>query len=890
MLRVEINGTSHQLEEGLSILQALRKLQIQVPTLCHDERLKPYGGCRLCMVEIAGYPKLQPACTTPLAEGMQIQTHSERAEKSRYENLKLLAEQYPATESLDERVEFQRYLLKYGLTPTGGRNGEFLDNAHPYLKVDMSKCVYCYRCVRICNEVQGQFVWRVWNRGDRTEIRPDGNAGMLESSCVSCGACADTCPSGAIMDRLVAEKGAPERWVRTTCPYCGTGCEMNVGVRGTEVVVAKPVLEAPVNKGHLCVKGRYAHRFAHSQDRATSPMIREGDGWRRVSWDEALEHIATRLNGILEETGPSSVGVLGSARATNEENYLAQKFARVVLKSNNVDCCARVCHAPSAAALKATLGTGAATNSFDDIEIAKAFLVCGANPTENHPIVGARIKQQVLRGAKLVVIDPRQIELTAIADVHLQNRPGTNIPVLHAIAHSIIEQKLVDCSFIEERTAEFEAFRQFLAEWTPRRAAEMAGIKEEDIAAAARIYASNAPAMIFHGLGMTEHSQGTESVRCLVNLALLTGNVGKPGTGENPLRGQNNVQGSAHMGCEPSNLAGYTPIAQSAELVESVWGAPVPREQGLNWMQMLDSAKEGKLRALWAIGYDVYFSGPNSNNTGKSLEGIELLIIQDLFLNETAKRYAHVFLPACSSYEKDGTFMNSERRVQRVRQCIPLVGESKSDWEIVCLLAQKMGFGKQFAFENPEQIWEEVRKVWKPGAGISYARIEHAGLQWPCPSEDHPGTQRLHAKTFPMGDRASFSSIPFRPTPEELNEEFPFLLVTGRSLYQFNAGTMTLRTGNTMLRETDYLDMNPSDAQRLQLENGDPVKMTSRYGEAILPARIDPGIQEGQLFTTFHDPRVFLNRVTSGYRDSVVGTPEYKVTAVRLERAEALER
>jgi len=886
MLRIRINGQQHECEDGITILKALQRASVQVPTLCNDDRLKPYGGCRLCMVEVQGNSKLQPACTTPLVDGMEIQTHSSRAEESRKQNLKLIAESYPSDVVLDDRFEFHRYLKQYGVFPSGIAETSFVDNSHPYLKVDMSKCVYCYRCVRICNEVQGQFVWRVWNRGDRTEIRPDGDGGLLESSCVSCGACADTCPSGAIDDKVITIKGAPDKWIRTTCPYCGTGCEMNVGVLDDEVIVAKPVQDAPVNKGHLCVKGRYAHRFAHSKDRIKSPMIREGESWREVNWDEALTFIADKLQSILKESGPSSVGVLGSARATNEENYLAQKFARVVLQSNNVDCCARVCHGPTAAALKATLGTGAATNSFDDIELAKGFLICGANPTENHPIVGARIKQQVLKGAKLVVIDPRKIELAGIADVHLQVRPGTNVPVLHAIALSTIAQGLVDQSFLETRTNEYEKFKEFLKEWTPQRAADLAGVKESDIVLAARIYAENGPSMIFHGLGVTEHSQGTEGVRCLANLVLLTGNVGKPGSGENPLRGQNNVQGSAHMGCEPSNLAGYTPIAQSAELFESVWGVPIPRAQGLNWMEMLDAANAKNLRALWSIGYDVYFSNPNASETGRGLQSLDLLIVQDLFLNETAKRYGHVFLPACSSYEKGGTFMNSERRVQRVRQCIPLVGDSKSDWEIICMLAAKMGYAKHFAFTNPNEIWEEIRKVWKPGAGISYKRIEEHGLQWPCPSEDHPGTQRLHTKNFPMGDRANFSLIEFRPTAEKVTDEYPFLLITGRSLYQFNAGTMTLRTGNKLLRETDFLDINPADAARLRIEAGDVVQLISKYGRATLPARIDSGIREGELFSTFHDPRVFTNQVTSRYRDNVVGTPEYKVTAVRVERTE----
>jgi formate dehydrogenase major subunit len=612
-------------------------------------------------------------------------------------------------------------------------------------------------------------------------------------------------------------------------------------------------------------------------------MIRKDGEWEAVSWDEAYEFIAKGFQDVLRENGPDAIGVLGSSRATNEENYLAQKFARVVIGSNNVDCCARVCHGPTAAALKASLGTGAATNSFDDIELASGFLICGANPTENHPIVGARIKQQVLAGASLVVIDPREIELARYANVHLQIRPGTNIPVLHAIANVIIEEGLLDEEFVKSRTSDFGSFCDLAKEWTPERAAALAGVEPELIRLAARCYAAAKPAMIFHGLGTTEHTQGTAGVRCLANLALLTGNIGKPGSGENPLRGQNNVQGSAHMGCEPNNLAGYTPIEQAAEWVEAVWGAPVPRARGMNWMQMMDAARAGGLRALWAIGYDVYFSSANAKATGAALDNLDLLIIQDLFLNETAKEFGHVFLPACSSYEKEGTFMNSERRVQRVRKAIEERGESRSDWEIICGVAKAMGAGEHFSYSHPNEIWEEVRKVWKAGAGISYERIEERGLQWPCTDESHPGTSILHKECFPLGDRAPFALIPFEPTPEQTDAEFPLLLTTGRSLYQFNAGTMTMRTGNARLRRTDTLDISPADAARLHLPDGAPVTVTSRYGQATMPLRIDHGLKEGQLFCTFHDPRIFANRVTSDLRDSVVGAPEYKVTAVRLE-------
>ncbi|MBV6458305.1 MAG: putative formate dehydrogenase [Fimbriimonadaceae bacterium] len=890
MPKVTINGQGGDFPEGTTILHALRSRKIDIPTLCHDDRIRPTGACRLCCVQIEGQERLAAACTTPLSEGMRIASHSPVVLENRRTILELLASGYPQDEPLEDHVEFHHYLREFGLFPKGTRNGRFKDDDHPYLRVDMDKCVHCYRCIRICDEVQGQHVWRAWHRGAATEILPDVGNRLLESSCVSCGACADSCPSDAIMDRPVVDSGQPTDWTRTTCPYCGTGCEMEIGSRNGTVIVARPVLDAPVSKGHLCVKGRYAHRFVHATDRVTRPMIRTDAGWREVEWDEAYQFVAERLRAIHPVEGPAAVGVLGSARATNEENYVAQKFARVVLGTNNVDCCARVCHAPSAAALKATLGTGAATNSFDDIEVASGFLVSGANPTENHPIVGARIKQAVLKGAKLVVIDPRRIELAEYADVHLQIRPGTNIPVLHAIANVIIGEGLEDRAFVEARTSDFDAFRELVAEWSPERVAPIAGVTVDDLRAAARVYAGAKPAMIFHGLGMTEHSQGTEGVRCLVNLALLTGNLGKPGSGENPLRGQNNVQGSAHMGCEPSNLCGFTPIAVGADHAERVWGAPVPREPGLTWMQMLDAAAAGSLKALYVIGYDVYLSNPNASQTAAGLKNLELVVVQDLFLNETAREFAHVFLPACSSYEKDGTFMNSERRVQRVRQAIPPVGRSKADWLIVTELAAAMGCGKFFPYTSAEEIWNEVRQVWAAGAGISYGRIDRHGIQWPCLDEDHPGTTILHKETFPIGDRAAFSLIPYLPTEECPTDDFPFLLTTGRTLVHFNAGTMTNRTENVRLHPTDMLDLGPDDAARLQISTGDRVRVTSRYGSATLPVRVLPSIRLREAFTTFHDPRVFTNFVTSGYRDRVVGAPEYKVTAVRIERLENTEQ
>jgi formate dehydrogenase major subunit len=575
--------------------------------------------------------------------------------------------------------------------------------------------------------------------------------------------------------------------------------------------------------------------------------------------------------------------VLGSARATNEENYLTQKFARLVLGTNNVDCCARVCHGPTATAMKLSLGTGAATNSYDDIERAQTLLVCGTNSTENHPIIGARLKQAALKGARLIVIDPRRIELCDYAAVHLPLRPGTNVPLFNALAYVILDEALYDLAYLKERVTDWEAFRQFIQTYTPEYAADICGVEPELIRRAARLYATNGPAYCVHGLGMTEHTQGTDGVVALVNLALLTGNLGKPGTGVNPLRGQNNVQGSAHMGCEPSHLTGYVGIEAGRALFEQVWQAPVPTTAGLNLMQLLDATAVGRVKALWAIGYDVLLTNPNAHKTRQALAALDLVIIQDLFLNETAREFGTVFFPAVSSFEKDGTFMNAERRIQRVRQAIPPRGQAKADWEIICLLARELGHGAQFAFASAEAIWEEIRAVWPAGRGISYARLEHGGLQWPCPDELHPGTTILHTNGFPLGQRTTLRQISFTPTPERLSDEFPFLLITGRTLHQFNAGTMTRRTKNSLLHATDYLDIAPADAARLQLRAGRLVRLRSQYGAAVLPVRISATVKPGELFTTFHCAEVFLNEVTGPRRDSQSGTPEYKVTAVQVE-------
>ncbi|HVK54801.1 MAG TPA: formate dehydrogenase subunit alpha [Burkholderiales bacterium] len=888
MLKVTIDGQAHEFPEGLTIFKALSQIHVDVPHLCHDERLKPYGGCRLCIVEVDGKSHPVSACDNKIADGMVIRSWSDRLHALRKTNLTLLAARYPA-DAVDAEPwrPFHRYLREYGVAARSlPAKDNWCDASNPYIAVDMSRCIYCYRCVRICEEVQGQFVWQVYQRGEATHIRPQTGVNLLTSECVSCGACVDTCPSGALSDKSVVRHGEAQRWTETTCVYCGTGCQMKVGEREGKIVEIRPVLDAAVNRGHLCAKGRYAFEFASAPDRITRPMIRKNGEWREVDWDTALAFTAERLSEIQQRHGPDAIGVLGSARATNEENYLAQKFARTVLGTNNVDCCARVCHQPSAVALKRMLGTGAATNSFDDIERAATIMLCGCNPTENHPIVGARIKQAVLAGAKLIVVDPRRTELVRCADLYLPVIPGHNVQLFNAMACAILEEELEDCAFIAKRVTDFSAYRDFVMKYRPEAVANACGVSAERIRDAARLYATAKPAMCFHGLGLTEHTQGSEGVMTLINLALLTGNLGKPGSGINPLRGQNNVQGSAQMGCEPTTLTGAQPLDEARALFERIWGCDIPTTRGLTLLDMVDAAAAGRLKAMWSIGYDFYLTLSDLNRTKEALSQLDLVIVQDLFLNETAKAFGDVFLPAASVFEKDGTFMNSDRRVQRVRKVIEPIGEAWPDWRIICALAERMGKNALFAFSDAEAIWNEVRRVWPKGAGLSYARLEKESLHWPCAAEDHPGTPVLHTDSFATAKQAALRRIDFRPTQEQCDDAFPWLLNTGRTLYHFNAGTMTYRTDNLVLQASDFLDIAPADAERLHLKDGARVKVRSRYGAAILPVRISERMREGELFTTFHDPSLYVNQLTSSYRDSVAKTPEYKVTAVTIERVD----
>lgn len=888
MSTLELDGRTVEIRTGETILAVARRAGVDIPTLCHVDGLPPEGGCRLCLVEIEGQTKPRAACHTHAAAGMSIRTQSPALQTLRHDVLALnLARCAPEKlETLARDSVLASWMERLGLDgPELGSHhvDRRHDESHTYLRFDAGLCVGCRRCMAACEHIQGQFVYGIAGRGGEGRLIFGPGERFELSACVACGACVELCPSGALTD--LDRVGAPpaESVTESVCGYCGVGCRVRVSAGEGRVLRIQGVPDASVNHGHLCAKGRYAHAYRESKERLTRPLLRRGGELVPVSWQEAFAFASRRLTEIVAARGPSALGVLTSSRSTNEAAYLFQKIFRVLLGTNNIDCCARVCHSSTALALQQTTGTGAATTSYDDIESARLIVVAGANPTEAHPVIGARLKQAALRGVPMIVIDPRAIELARYATLHLALRPGTNVALFNALAKALDEAGGVDEAYAAERLEGLGALRQFLASTSLEEASEISGVGIEAIRRAAGLLAGG-PVLFVHGLGLSELTQGVGSVKALTNLGMLTGSIGKPGAGMMPLRGQNNVQGNADMGSMPNQVTGYQPLSDPSvrERCREVWGAAAPEAPGLTVTEMLEAAREKRLAALWIQGEDVAQSDPREDHVVEALESLELLVVQELFMTETARR-AHLVLPAAAVLEQEGTFTNAERRIQHVRPALPPPGEARPDWEIALDLARVLG--ADWSYASPAAVMDEVARV-APAlfGGVSYARLEGDGLQWPCPAQQHPGTSRVHEQGFLAG-RGKLSVVRFVPSPEHDVHGFPFQLITGRVLHQYNVGTMTRRTPASRLAPEDWLEVNPSDLDRLHLRDGDRVRVESRWGSVAVHAQASRRVAPGTLFLSFHHPETHANRLIGPHRDPESKCPDYKVVAARLANA-----
>jgi len=894
-----IDNQAFEIEEGETMLSFIRRYKEKglVPTLCDAPNLEPFGSCRVCSVEVAldenGPVKTMASCHSPVAEGQYIYTSTDSVKELRKNILELVLTDHPLdclTCEVNGNCELQTVAAQVGIREVRYPEGDnhlykMKDLSHPYMTSDLSKCINCYRCVRACDEVQGEFVLSMSGRGFDSTIIKGLDQSFMESDCVSCGACSQACPTSAISDIFQSKAIKPTDTTRTICTYCGVGCNLEVATSNGKILSITAPYDAEVNQGHTCLKGRYAFKFYDHQDRLDSPMIKRNGEFEKVSWDEVYEYIATKLNGYKEEFGSDSIAGISSARCTNEENYLMQKFIRTVIGTNNIDGCARVCHSPTALGMQRTYGTGAATNSIDDLKDANCIMVIGANPTDAHPVTGAKLKQFAMKSDNVsIVIDPRRTELARYATHHIPLRPGTNVAVLNMMMYYIISEGTADAAFIENRTEGFEDFKREILNIDLDHLENVCGVDRNIIKDAALAYATAPNAMSFHGLGVTEHSQGTFTVMQIADLALLTGNIGRRGVGVNPLRGQNNVQGSADMGVQPHQGAGYMDVTndEANKKYNEFYGVDVPKIIGYKIPEMFDAALEGKLKALWVIGEDIVQTDPNTKKVIKALNATDLVIVQELFMTETAKQ-ADVILPGASFLEKSGTFTNGERRVQAVRQVVEPIPGSKPDGQIIVDIMNKMGYAQ--ADYTPDGMLEEISQIVPFFAGISWDRLGINGLQWPV-ALDGTDTQILHKTEFKRG-KGYFEFNPWEETMElqEHAKDYPYILTTNRELEHYNCGAMTRRTANEEILQDDYLMINPEDAQSHLIEEGDFICIESPRGKVDVKARITDEVKPGILSTTFHFPDIMINNLTGDIHDSEAKCPEYKVVAVRIRKS-----
>lgn len=893
-----IDGQAYPLAEGETIYQFVSRHRgaEAIPVLCHDEALEPFGSCRMCSVEVAlaedGPRRVKAACHTLVAAEQYIHTQSARLERLRHTIMELLLSDYPhdAQQPLADELPtpFQKLIQQLGIQRSRfpATAEKFTpDQSHPYIHFDANQCIHCYRCIRACDEVQGEMVLAMHGRGHHTRVIVSLDQTFKESECVACGRCVKTCPTNALTDRYRAKTVRAEQRIRTVCTYCGVGCNLEVLLRDGAIRAIDTVDDAAVNHGHACLKGHYAFEYHDHPDRLRTPLLRKDGELQPVSWDEAYDHIVARLNEIKASHGAQAIAGISSSRCTNEENYLMQKFMRVVIGNNNIDGCARVCHAPTAFGMRTAFGTGAATNSIDDIELTDCILVVGANSTEAHPVTGARMRQRAIKGVPLIVIDPRHIGLTEYAAIHLQLRPGTNVALLGMFIYYLISDGLVDKAFVQQRTESYAEFKQAALNIDLDQLEQVTGVAREQVHEAARIYGSADKAMSFHGLGLTEHYQGSRGVMLLSAIAMLTGNIGRPGVGVNPLRGQNNVQGAADMGVQPMLGAGYLEVADAKvrQHYERHYGRPVPAEQGLTTPEMIHAAAEGRLKALWIMGEDILQTDPDTTHVRIALKRLDFLVVQEIFMTETT-RMADVVLPASSHLEKNGTFTNGERRIQRVQQVVPPLEGTRPDGQIMVDIMNRMGY-EQAGYDAAVTL-EEIARVVPFFAGVKWDELGDNGKQWPV-QEDGSDTRVLHSEQFKRG-KGKFVFTDFVETPELQGEdmpEYPLILTTGRRLQHYNCGSMTRRTPNVELINHDELLINPLDAQRYGVADRDEVTLRSRNGRTHLKARISDEMKSGVLFTTFHFPEVAINELTSDILDLDANTPEFKVAAVALEKA-----
>ncbi len=893
-----IDDQPYEMKKGETILAFVRRYMEDdlVPTLCDAPNLDPFGSCRVCSVEVAleqhGKAKTVASCHTPMTEGYWVYTSTEKMLRLRKNIIELVLTDHPLdclTCEVNGNCELQTVAAQVGIRdvryPAGENHLHYeKDNSHPYMTSDLSKCINCYRCVRACDEVQGQFVLSMAGRGFDNKIVKGADESFKESECVSCGACAQACPTSAISDVFQSKAIKATETTRTVCTYCGVGCNLEVSSKSGEILSIQAPYDAEVNQGHTCLKGRYAFKFYDHPERLRDPLIKRNGKFEVATWDEAYDFIVSKFEKIKEEHGPDAIAGIASSRTTNEENYLMQKFIRAVIGTNNIDGCARVCHSPTALGMQRTYGTGAATNSVDDINDTDLMMVIGANPTKGHPVTGAKMKQRAMKGAKLIVIDPFKTEIAKYADFHIQLRPGTNVAVLNMMLYYIVMEGLANNEFIQTRTEGYEEFVASIHKLDMDNLEEICGVDRNIIKGAAMAYATAPNAMSFHGLGVTEHSQGTFTVMLIAQLAMITGNIGRRGVGVNPLRGQNNVQGSADMGVQPHQGAGYMDV-NSEEVINhysDFYGVDVPLGEGLKIPQMFDAAIEGKLKAAWIIGEDVAQTDPNTKHVLKAMNNLEILVVQELFMTETAL-LADVVLPGASFLEKSGTFTNGERRIQRVKKVVEPIGRSKADGQIIIDVMNRMGY-KQADYDAKTML-EEISQIVPFFKGVTWEGLGDNGLQWPVKA-DGTDTQILHTEEFKIG-KGKFKAFDWRESEEVVQhgQKFPYILTTVRELEHYNCGAMTRRTGNVDILGEDYLVINPTDAEAKGIKHGDMVCITSDRGKADVRAKVSTDVKSGVLSSTFHFPEIMLNNLTGNVSDSEAMCPEYKVVSVDIRKS-----